>query len=465
MSKFKYSDEEMKLNKILKMNQEISASLLSNSELSSTRSEGDENIVASLELLRSLGKGDSVDKLSLEMDADTKDRILEHRPLIENWNEIVKQGNEYISMPVTLEDIMTKSEIEEAFLELNEINHEFSRNTSIVNKTDLSFIAIAIALQVAKSLIFPYVADKFHYGESFDKSQRLEHDDKSIEQAQRKSNDDFCDKNLKKHKVGHWINILYQTPAYDITKGSKDLGINMGGAYHRMYTLGHDPILGWIFGTMNILTDVITLNNFQSFRVNRNPMKITEEIVPIDVLFKESYEWINDDFLNLPAAIFAQAQHFKSDEYSKIGLPVPILSSINEEFASKLYKSNYDTLCFARDMKIIGVSFVVSKIFDIIISLVHGLFRKEDESKDMFEVRTRKILLISNSIASSSTIINASITSNPKNLDVGSLLNTVGHLFTDISFILKVKQEFVENEISNRLQKEIGEIDRIYENI
>lgn len=465
MSKFKYSDEEIKLNKILKMNQVNSTSLLNSSELASTRSIIDSNIASSLELLRLLRKGDSVDQLALEIEENNKDRKLEHRPVVENWNELVEQGNEFTTASVILEDIMTESEIDEAFTELKDINREFSRKTSIVNKTDLSFLLIATALQVTKSLVFPYVADKFQYGEGFDKTQRLDHNDKSIEQAHRKSNDEFRDKKLKKHETGHWINILYQTSAYDITKGSKDLGINMGGAYHRMYTLGHDPILGWIFGTMNILTDIITMNNFQSFRVTRNPMKITNEIVPLDVLFKESYEWINDDFLNLPAAIFAQAQHLKSDEYTKIGLPVPILASINEEFASKLYRSNYDALCFARDMKIIGASFVVSKIFDIIISLVHGLYREEDESKDMFEVRTRKILLISNSIASSSTIINASLTSNPKNLDIGSLLNTVSHLFTDIRFISRVKQEFVDNEISDRLQKEIEEIEHIYENI
>ena len=47
----------------------------------------------------------------------------------------------------------------------------------------------------------------------------------------------------------------------------------------------------------------------------------------------------------------------------------------------------------------------------MIIGLAHGLFRDESVPKDIYEVRTRKILLISNSIASASTIINASITS------------------------------------------------------
>ena len=120
---------------------------------------------------------------------------------------------------------------------------------------------------------------------------------------------------------------------------------------------------------------------------------------------------------------------------------------------------------FSRDVKIVGVSFIISKLFDIIITLVHGLFRKEREDKDLYEVRTRKILLLSNSIASTSTIINATITSNPKNLDIGSLLNTITHLFSDLRFITKIQQEFIENEISNRMQKEINEIDMMFETI
>lgn len=465
MSKFKYSNQEKNINKILKMNQDKSKELLSNSSKSSTRKDADVNIDSSIELLRSLEKAASVEKLSSEIDKKSNDRKLKNRPVIDDWDEIVEQANEYSQTPVDLEDIMTKEEIDEVFTELDEINQEFSRKTSIINKTDLSFLAIATALQVAKSLLFPYLSKKFQYGESFDKSERLNHDDKSIEQSQRTANDKFRDEKSKKHKKGQWINILYQTPVYDITKGSKDLGINMGGAYHRMYTLGHDPILGWLFGTMNILTDIITFNNFQSYRVRRNPMVITKEYVPITRMFSESHEMIESDYLNLPAAIFTQAQHLKSDEYTKLGLPVPILSSINENFASKLYKSNYDVLCLGRDSKIIGASFALSKIIDIVISLTHGLFRNENTSKDIYEVRTRKILLISNSIASTSTIMNTAITSKFDNLDIASLLNTITRLFMDTRFMLKIKKEFVENEIASKLQKELDEIDDLYKEL
>jgi hypothetical protein len=464
MSRFKYSDDEMDRNKVLKMNQDLSKKMQNDKATVATRRKADDAIAASQELLRSLGRAKEL--RSLDETVAKTERHLEHRPQVESWEDIVRQANAYTPTPVVIEDIMSPDEIKQAFVELDDINSAFSQKTSIVNKVDLSFLAIATALQVVKSLLFPYVADQFGYGESFDKSSRLAHNDKSIEDAHRAANDKFRDEHLGKHETGHWINLVYQTPPYDITKGSAALGINMGGAYHRMHTLGHDPILGWLFGTMNILTDVITLNNFSSYRVIRKPkMTITGQIVPMGTMFMESYQWVKDDFLNLPAAIFAQAQHLKSDEFTKVGLPVPILSSINEDFASKLYKSNYDALCFGRDVKIVGASFVVSRMVDIIISLVHGLFRAEDESKDLYEVRTRKILLLSNTIASTSTIINASITSNPKNLDIGSILNTIAHLFTDIRFIAKIKEEYVRSEISDRVARELHEIDSLYSSI
>mgnify|MGYP000032459280 FL=1 len=472
MSRFKYSDSEIDINKVFKMNQDGSTLLREDADLKTSRNAADSNIESSIELLRSLGKNKDVIKLSTEIAGKGHDRPLEHRPQLESWDKIVAQANMHELNPVTLEDIMTESEIQNAFDELDEINRQFSKKTSIINKTDLSFLVVATALQVTKALVFPYVAEKFDYGHGFDESQRLDHNDLSIEKAHRAANDRFRDKHMARHGAGHWINILYQTVPYDITKGSKDLGINMGGKYHRMYTLGHDPILGWVFGTANILTDCITFNNFRTNRVSRidsltggKKMVITPEVVSLGRMFGECYDEVRADYLNLPAALFAQAQHLKSDEFTKVGLPVPLLSSLNENFASKLYSENYDALCFARDVKIVGASFVVSKLFDIIITLVHGLFRNENEDKDLYEVRTRKILLISNSIASTSTIINAAITKNPKKLDIGSLLNTVTHLFTDVRFIAKIKQEFIENEISDRMAKECAEIDKLFETI
>lgn len=361
---------------------------------------------------------------------------------------------------IRVTDLLSEEELNRIDSQRKEIDKLFSKKTSIVNKTDLAFLILAIILQVTKVLLFPYVAEHFDYGETINKEERLNHNDSRIKAEEKREKNRFKNKYSEKYGEGYWLEILFRTPPYDITKGSADIGINMGGAYHRMHTLGHDSILGWFFGTMNILTDVVTLNNFQSYKVIRKPsMKITPERISIFQLIEMSYDVASSGKLNLPASIFAQAQHLKSDQFTKLGLPIPILSTLNENFASELYKSNYDAMCFARDLKIAGGSFVVSKLIDIIIGLVHGLFRDENTSKELYEVRTRKILLVSNLIASTSTIINAVITSNAKNLDLGSLLNTITHLFSDVRFILKIKQEFIENIINEQFEEELKKLD------
>lgn len=334
--------------------------------------------------------------------------------------------------------------------EINRIDREFQKKTSIMNKKDLIFLGIATALTVAKSILFPVLSDKMDYGKSADQTKRLDHNDESIEKKHRQQNDKFRDKHLKKHDAGEWIELLYRTPPYDITVGSPKIGRNMEGKYHRVHTLGHDPILGWLFGTANIMTDVITYEDFESYRVTRKPkMSITSERVWLIQMFSECYEMMKKDYMYLPAAVFAQSQHLLSDKYTKLGLPIPVLETISPELAGKLYKQNYDELCMMRDIKIVGVSAFVSVFFNMIIGLIHGLFYdpEKDQSRKLYEVRTCKILSYSNVIGSSSNIICTIIEKKPSNLDIGGLLVTISRLFMDVRFICKIKKEYLESNL------------------
>ncbi len=465
MGIFNYSKNEKEINKVLKMNQQLVQDALDSPcvDMTETRANADDAISGTEELLRSLGMGQQVTQAKQQAKA-REDAVTfkKHQPKIQSWDELVKEANQQFPEPVELEDILTPSEIESAFREAAEINAEFCSRTGICNKTDLSFLTIATALQTTKALLFPYIAQQFGYGSTVDTSQRQGH--KFFEKEHKQAAKDFRDKYQAHHANGEWINIAFRSVPYDITTGSKDvLGKGLTGNDHRLRTLGHDPILGWIFGTANILTDTMTLNTFQTYRISRNPMVITPIQVDPVTMFQEVTAMIQADKMNLPAAIFAQASHLKSDVYSKRGLPVPILSTINESFATELYKNQYDSLCLARDAKFITGSAGISILFDMIIGLIHSLFyTPSEENRKIYEVKTRKILLFSNMIASSSSVIATCITQNPKQLDIGSLLVTVAHLFTDLRFIAKVKQEFVQNEIDKRMQSVLNDVDSMY---
>ena len=190
---------------------------------------------------------------------------------------------------------------------------------------------------------------------------------------------------------------------------------------------------------------------------------ILPERVSVVKMFKDSYDVARDHPLNLPAAVFSEGQHLKSDVNTKMGLPVPVLQTFAPDFASKLYANNYDALCFARDCKIVGKSATVSLLMDMLIGLIHGLYYnpQKDGSRDLYEVRTRKILLIANTIGTSSNLIFAYCTQNVKAVDIGGLLVTLSHLFMDTRFLLNVKKEFVENKLYEKIENEIKELDKI----
>ena len=101
----------------------------------------------------------------------------------------------------------------------------------------------------------------------------------------------------------------------------------------------------------------------------------------------------------------------------------------------------------------------------MIIGLIHGLFydKEKDGDRKLYEVRTRKILSISNALASAGNIAYAVGTEDWRKLDVGGILVTLYRLFTDVRFITKMKKDFVETEMDKVLADEIKELDSYFE--
>ena len=457
MGKYTYNDDEYDINKVLKYNQDLSFNLAK--DMNSTESSLNAGIAEAEALLQSLGK-----KLPKKRIKDTEQpkknqfsTKISDTPL-PTWDELVTRANSSIDYKVELEDILTEKEFQAAYDNLEKIENEFDNKTHL-NSTDKKILFFATAILTVKTLVTPYILKKFGYGSSFNPNQRMKHNDPSITKEHRVANDSFRDNASKYHEHGYWMNILYQSPPFDTTVGSPSIGFNMEGGYHRLHTLGHDPILGWVFGTANILTDTVTLDNLDTYRVIRKPkLMITPQAVSLSEMFQESFEVSKADLLNLPAALFAEAQHLKSDRYTKAGLPVPLLSTFSPELAGKLYKSQYDELCLVRDIKFVGTSAAISTFFNMIITFVHGLYFDGKSDKRLYEVRTRKILLIANSIAGGSSIISAFITKNPKNLDIGQLLVSVRRLFSDIRYICRIKEEYISQEQDKALLKSLQEL-------
>ena len=226
-------------------------------------------------------------------------------------------------------------------------------------------------------------------------------------------------------------------------------------------------------GTANIMTGTITNCSYASAHVKyvagkgnvihsmADTMKVFTTI--LDRVSNEGW----DGKKALAYALLREAEHLKSDVNTKHSLPLPIINTICPELGTKLMEFGIDTAS-------VGTEIALSSLINLIISMVHRIIKPEGEDEKMYAVRTRKILLISNSIASASNVIAVDIAAgagvvgeNPDlvkkavdYLDVGGLIVTITRLFSDTRFIIKVKEEFINAKLDEMLIEELDNLDK-----
>ena len=139
---------------------------------------------------------------------------------------------------------------------LKRLDKTFEERTSM-SKTDVSILMLATALQLVRIYMLPKFQEKY-----IDED-RLDHNDGIIKDMEKEEIEAYKKKHKnwksKKSEKGYrsWQEIAFTIKVpYDATRHSGE-GFNernMHGGQHRVKTLGHDPILGWVFGVANIIT-------------------------------------------------------------------------------------------------------------------------------------------------------------------------------------------------------------------
>lgn len=309
---------------------------------------------------------------------------------------------------------------------LDDIDARFEEATGL-NKTDIAFLMLATSLQVARQ----YVLSNEKFRLNAKQGDRL----------------------MKKVTPPQWQDILLDSVPYDATrKGIHVAETGLSGTTHRYRTLGHDPVLGWIFGTANIMTRSLTKADipFETYQVK--DMKIIRHYPNgVGGMLEKACEYALDDPRLLAVSVARQAIHYGSDYFTKQGLPIPLVSTLDNDLAKELMtKWHVDSYSVMRGMT---MSFAINQL----ISMMHLLFYTGETEMDrrLYEVRTRKILSISNFIATTSNLICVAANvmwgdkSKVSKLDVGGMIVTLHRLISDTQFIRQVKSEFLEKEWQN----------------
>lgn len=352
---------------------------------------------------------------------------------------------------------------------IKNLEQEFAARTKLQGK-DIAFLFFAVALQCCRQYLLTDFKDRVG-------------DQEAAENTIGKERFDPHDLNARKEaglesRHHQWYNpsldeiILHPVP-FDTNVGGKKFDSPLKGygqLGHRGGTLGHDPILGWIFGTANIATSTLTTYTFQSYHIksggrgdfmsnNASTLKV------LDYTFRDKL--LNqgmDGKIIVATSIVKEAVHLMSDVNSKNSLPFPVINTFDPKMASKLADFGVDMANILN----VGKQAALAQAINLLIAMLHGLTYNEtkDGDKKLFEVRTRRILMHSNTIASASNILLVAIgtaigaaTSNQalikkslQKLDIGGFIVTIHRLITDTRFIKEIKNEFVMNEFDKLIQ-------------
>lgn len=243
-----------------------------------------------------------------------------------------------------------------------------------------------------------------------------------------------------------WEDALFQSVPYDAIKTSTHISeTGLAGTTHRYRTLGHDPVLGWIFGTANIMTNSLTKSDIvTTYQVSNMTILRHYPLGTLGMLNKAA-EYAQNDPMLLAASTARQAIHFGSDYFTKQGLPIPLIATVNNDVAkTMLTKGHIDMWSITRGA-------ALSALINQLIATIHRLFYNEDRdgTPSMYEVRTRKILSYSNAMATGSNILVTAFTKDLTKLDVGGALVTLYRIVSDYKFIHEIKRDFLKNEFYN----------------
>ncbi len=314
---------------------------------------------------------------------------------------------------------------------LDDLDEQFRKKTGLTT-VDIAFLFTAVGLQMIRQYLFTQFP------------QRL--DDKSAAKGTYGHGEEHSDRHHRYYNPS-LEEIMSNPVPFDANIGANGALSGGGSMGHRVTAIGHDPLLGLIFGTANIATSTLTTMTLESYHIytNDNKRDYFKNQARTDLVLRYTVDKMISQGMEgktiVAMSLIKEIIHLKSDLNTKHSLPLPGVSMLNPKLASELASYGFDMA----NAVTVGKQASYSMLINSMIAMIHGLFCDADSMMDrkLYEVRTRKILSYSNMIATSSNLAVVAITRDMNKLDLGGLAVTIYRLITDAKFIRKVKEEFI----------------------
>ena len=432
MSKYKYSELEQQINQVL-LHQ--SRELEGIKKLDPVALES--RISESESLLKSLG---------YELPDQPLVNTTKRKPVmvVPTWESLCIEAEQVVGANADLESIFSAEELRENSAAIQRMNREFNMLHHL-DKYDVAISAAAGLLAAAVDILLVGIPQKTPDGLSAGKLSdfiRAEFDKKFPEEEMTKL------ANSKVSKV-----------PYD-AQDNRHTSINVDGLsayYHRLLSLGHDPLLGFVFGVADILTGRMTTIDKSG--------KIVSQVMEVYADRKES-----DVF----AALAKQIIHFKSDITTSMGLPAPLMSLFNllqfgsigeeeltiAEIVQGMYYEGYDFIHFCSMSVPVMLAEVVVRLGYAFKRIKEGYSIKDSIPVSLNRDKHPKLATMLFIGQAGAAAINAGkvyFTKNPMAINYPQWIAFAKYSYSQLKWALLQKPELRDRYVSGRLYDELEE--------
>lgn len=392
---------------------------------------------------------------SLGYDLPSKNEVANKRNneviVVPNWDELCAEANQYITGKCDIRALFTEDELRQNEEAIRLLNRDF-KQIYHMDKVDYAISILAGLVGSAVDILLVGIPKKTPDGLKAGPLSDFVRD--------------YFDKKYPEEEMQKLANSKISKVPFD-AQDNRHTRIYVEGLsayYHRLLQLGHDPVLGFIFGVSDILNGTMTT-------IDKNG-KVVCQVMENYADRRES-----DIFL----ALAKQIIHFKSDITTSMGLPAPFMSLLNllqfgkigdydqtiAEIVQGMYYEGYDFIHFC------SMSVPVMLI-EVITRMGYALKRiNEGHSvKDSIPVSLKRethpklatMLFISHSLATAANAGKVYFSKNPMSINYPQWLAFAKYVYSQMKWVLLEKPEmradYVSGKIYNEMQEVFDQVDR-----
>lgn len=441
---YDYTESEKELNRVIKLQDITLKNIVADSR--SNINKLDETIKMAEQALLSIGLGNEVEKVkNTTINKPVEKKVI----VVRSWEEILKEANKEIPYEVSLKDIFTDDELrsnEEYLVKLREEFNDLHRLDAI----DYTICGVAGVLAAAVDILLVGILEKTNSGI----------------QAGPLSN--YIRKVMEEKLPPEEMEKLGKTKAYKVPfdpQDNRNLSERVEGLsswFHRFHSLGHDPILGFIIGVLDVMN-----GKFTAIDINGN---LISQVAPNQ----------STKGMKLFDAIALVFRHMKSDVTTSMGLPAPLMTLFNFFQFGSIGEEELTIAEVARGMYAEGYDFTHFLSMSVSPMLIEVLVRTSYFAKRMHEGHVFKdslpidlsynkkpklgtMLFIAHSIATAVNAGKVAFTENPLAINYSQWLAFAKYSISQLKWVLLQKPALRNKYVQGFIDSDWEELDSILE--